>query len=109
MENRKDIRSITRKSLQDWLANIGEKPFRAAQIEEWLWKKSAASFTEMANLPLSLRDKLESEFSLPVMKIADMQRSSDGTIKMAFRLHDGFTVEGVLIPSGERMTACISS
>jgi 23S rRNA (adenine2503-C2)-methyltransferase len=109
MENRKDIRSLTRKSLQDWLVNCGEKPFRAAQIEEWLWKKNSDSFSEMANLPLFLREKLDAEFYLPVMKIAEMQRSSDGTIKMAFRLHDGFTVEGVLIPSGERMTACISS
>lgn len=109
MENRKDIRSISGKSLQDWLITLGEKPFRASQIEDWLWKKNAASFSEMANLPLSLREKLEAEFALPLMKIADMQRSTDGTIKMAFRLHDGYTVEGVLIPSGERMTACISS
>ena len=109
MEKPTDIRTLSLNSIRDWLSAAGEKPFRAKQIEEWLWKKNAASFSAMANLPLSLREKLNAGFSLPQMTISELQRSSDGTIKMAFRLHDGLLVEGVLIPSGERMTACISS
>ena len=109
MEKRTDIRTLSLKLLQEWLCREGEKPFRATQLEDWLWKKNAASFSAMANLPLSLREKLNEHFSIPLMAVSEMQRSSDGTIKMAFRLHDGLLVEGVLIPSGDRMTACISS
>ena len=69
---------------------MGEKKFRADQLWEWLWLKSARSFDQMTNLSLDFRAKLASEFSFPVMTIANTQRSSDGTIKYAFRLDDGF-------------------
>ena len=109
MENLRDVRQLSRKELQQWLEEKGEKSFRAAQIDNWLWKKNAGSFQEMANLPNSLRTLLEQYFSIHKLSISELQRSSDGTLKLAFRLHDGNLVEGVLIPSGERMTACISS
>jgi 23S rRNA (adenine2503-C2)-methyltransferase len=109
MDKPTDIRSLSLKALQEWLSTEGEKSFRATQIEDWLWKKNILSFDAMANLPLNLREKLQACFSIPVMSISEKQQSSDGTIKMAFRLHDGLLVEGVLIPSGDRMTACISS
>ena len=88
---------------------MGEKKFRATQLWEWIWQKSARSFLEMTNLSKEFRAKLEAEFSFPVMTIANSQKSSDGTIKYAFRLNDGFLVEGVLIPTSDRVTACISS
>lgn len=88
---------------------MGEKKFRATQLWEWLWLKSARSFDQMTNLSKEFRAKLTAEFSFPVMTIANSQRSGDGTIKYAFRLDDGFLVEGVLIPTSERVTACISS
>jgi 23S rRNA (adenine2503-C2)-methyltransferase len=109
MENLRDVRQLSRKELQQWLEEKGEKSFRAAQIDNWLWKRNAGSFQEMANLPNSLRTLLEQHFSLHKLSISELQRSSDGTLKLAFRLYDGNLVEGVLIPSGERMTACISS
>lgn len=109
MENLRDVRQLSRKELQQWLEEKGEKSFRAAQIDNWLWKRNAGSFQEMANLPNSLRTLLEQHFSIHKLSISELQRSSDGTLKLAFRLYDGNLVEGVLIPSGERMTACISS
>lgn len=109
MENLRDVRQLSRKELQQWLEEKGEKSFRAAQVDNWLWKRNAGSFQEMANLPNSLRTLLEQHFSIQKLGISELQRSSDGTLKLAFRLHDGNLVEGVLIPSGERMTACISS
>lgn len=109
MENRKDIRKASEPDVKKWLLDRGEKPFRASQILDWLWKKNAASFSEMANLPVSLREQLNAEFSIPRLRISEAQKSSDGTIKLAFTLFDGNVVEGVLIPSGDRMTACISS
>lgn len=104
-----DIRHISSQELVDFLLNNGEKKFRAAQIEEWLWKKGARSFDEMTNLSVALRQKLQENFTFLHADIATCVQSSDGTAKFIFGLHDGKQVEGVLIPSGQRVTACISS
>ena len=105
----KNIRSLTKEELITLCEEMGEKKFRATQLWEWLWLKSARSFDQMTNLSKDFRAKLAAEFSFPVMTIANSQRSGDGTIKYAFRLDDGFLVEGVLIPTSDRVTACISS
>lgn len=105
----KDIRSLSKEELVEACELLGEKKFRAKQLWEWLWMKSAKSFDEMTNLSLAFRDKLKEHFTFHVMTIANGQRSKDGTVKYAFRLNDGFLVEGVLIPTSERVTACISS
>ena len=88
---------------------LGEKAFRAKQIEEWLWTKGAASFEEMSNLSKGFRERLDASFELNRIEVADQQFSSDGTIKCAFDVRAGQVVEGVLIPTSKRMTACISS
>lgn len=106
---KQDIRKLNEAELKQWFTSVGEPSFRAKQVEEWLWKKGARSFEEMANLPKELRKKLEDSFSLHTLQIHTHQKSADGTIKVVFRLYDGNFVEGVLIPAGERMTACISS
>ncbi len=105
----KDIRSLSKEELALACQELGEKKFRAKQVWEWLWTKSARSFDEMTNLSLSFRARLAEEFTFNVMTIANSQRSKDGTVKYAFRLNDGHLVEGVLIPTSERVTACISS
>ena len=107
--NKKDIRKLTLDDLKAWLVEQGEKPFRAKQVYEWLWKHSAQSFAEMNNVSLALREKLEQHFSINGVQVATQQLSKDGTIKSAFKLHDGNIVEGVLIPHNERKTACVSS
>ncbi len=103
-----DIRQLSREELKDYFTEIGEKPFRAKQVYEWLWKKSVTDFDEMSNLSLALRDKLKKHFEIRYLTVATSQKSNDGTIKSVFKLADGAIVEGVLIPSGKRMTACIS-
>lgn len=106
-----DIRALSLDQLIAALEGMGEKKFRAKQVYEWLWKKGARSFEEMTNLSKDLRQRLENEFSFPVMSIDMTQRSSDGTIKSRFRLHDGPLIESVLIPVPEkdRYTVCVSS
>lgn len=104
-----NIRSLTQDQLKQFFTDHGEKAFRAKQAWEWLWMKSARSFEEMSNLSKETRTMLTENFSLPVVTIDNFQVSKDRTIKNAFRLHDGNIVEGVLIPSTTRMTACISS
>lgn len=88
---------------------MGEKPFRARQIYEWLWQKGAGSFEEMTSLSKDLRASLNDSFDLLPLKLDIQQKSTDGTIKCGFRLHDDLFVEGVLIPTANRMTACVSS
>ncbi len=109
MAEKKEIRELSKEDLRHFLEEAGEKAFRAKQLEEWLWQKQTASFGEMTNLSLSLREKLEAEFRLEKLQASDVQASEDGTIKNAFELYDGHVVEGVLIPQEERMTACVSS
>lgn len=104
-----DIRSLSRQEIDDFFNTVGEKPFRTDQVYEWLWKKGCHSFEEMSNLPLSLRNVLARSFEFGVMVETGRQQSSDGTLKIGFRLHDGIIVEGVLIPAEGRTTACIST
>ena len=109
MEIKKDIRALSLLEIEQFLEQKGESKFRAKQIYEWLWQKTAHSFAEMSNLSKPLRDWLNSSFVINAVTIFDQQISSDRTIKCAMRLHDGNVVESVLIPSKTRMTACISS
>ena len=104
-----DIRKLTFAELQDWFATRRHPAFRSKQVHEWLWKKSATSFADMSNLSLALRNELSEAFEINAIKVAEWQKSSDRTIKTAFKLCDGPVVEGVLIPTTSRMTACISS
>jgi 23S rRNA (adenine2503-C2)-methyltransferase len=78
-------------------------------VYEWIWKKAARSFDAMGNVPKTTREWLSEKFSLQIVTTAEAQYSSDRTIKSSFQLHDNNLVEGVLIPTRERVTACVSS
>lgn len=104
-----NIREFSKDELLAFFASKGEKPYRAKQVWEWLWKFSARSFDEMSNLSLETRNMLECNFSIRAVEIDTFQISIDRTIKTSFRLFDGNIVEGVLIPTDTRMTACVSS
>lgn len=104
-----DIRTLSLAQLQEQLVQAGQKAFRAKQVYEWLWQKSAHSFHEMTNLAKDLRQWLDDNFAINAVGVHTHQKSSDGTIKNAFRLYDGNVIEGVLIPAADRMTACVSS
>lgn len=105
----KNIRSLSLDEIKSAITEFGEKPFRAKQIFEWLWQKDAKSFNEMTSLSKSLREKLEANFIIDHISLQDQQISSDKTIKCAFSVDEDKVVEGVLIPTTSRMTACISS
>ncbi|MBP6625432.1 MAG: 23S rRNA (adenine(2503)-C(2))-methyltransferase RlmN [Chitinophagaceae bacterium] len=105
----KNLRHLTSEEIKQWIADQGEPAYRAKQIEEWIWKKGVASIDEMLNLSKAIREKLKAEFVLNKLLIDHTQLSDDTTIKNRFVLHDGHYVEGVLIPTSTRMTACVSS
>ncbi len=104
-----NIRDLTLDEMKTFFIEHGEKAFRAKQVWEWLWKKSARSFDAMTNLSVETRAMLSDNFSLNAVVLDTKQISSDRTIKNAFKLYDGNIVEGVLIPTASRMTACVSS
>jgi len=106
---KKSIRKLSLEQLKEMLVAKGQPGFRAKQVFEWIWKKSARSFEEMQNLPKDLRADLEEEFTFNSVAVGESQVSSDRTIKSSFVLSDGNLVEGVLIPTDDRMTACVSS
>lgn len=108
MEDKKNIRELSLDQLTEAVTSLGEKAFRAKQIYEWLWKKGAVSFDDMTNISLPTREKLKEDFYIDTVEIAEQQRSTDRTIKLAFKTNSG-VVEGVLIPTTNRVTACISS
>src|SRR6187399_13890 len=107
--SKRDIRKLKLEELKEFFVQQGEKPFRAQQVYEWLWNKSAKNFEQMTNLSIGLRDMLKENFTINHIKVDHMQRSADGTIKNAVTLFDGMIVESVLIPTEKRITACVSS
>jgi 23S rRNA (adenine2503-C2)-methyltransferase len=107
--SKRDIRKLKLDELMDFFHQHGEKPFRAKQVYEWLWNKSAKTFDQMTNLSVPLRDMLKEHFTINHIHVDHMQRSADGTIKNAVTLFDGMVVESVLIPTEKRITACVSS
>lgn len=106
---KKDIRSYTKEDLRAYFVSQGQPAFRGNQVYEWLWKKNAHTFDAMTNLSKELRLFLEEHFSINHIAVDNMQRSNDGTIKNAVRLHDNLIVESVMIPTQSRTTACVSS
>lgn len=108
-DNKKDIRALSKEQLRDFFVTEGDKAFRGNQVYEWLWSKGAHNFEEMTNLSKDTREMLENNFVINHILVDQMQRSKDGTIKNAVKLHDGLTVESVLIPTASRTTACVSS
>ncbi len=93
----------------EYFDDLREPKFRAAQVYEWLWMKHAFTFDDMTNLSKELRAKLAQDFAFPSLRGDTTQHSADGTIKTRFKTFDNHFVEGVLIPTDERRTACVSS
>lgn len=104
-----NIREQNLAALEQYIERIGEKKFRAKQVYEWVWTKQAMSFADMTNLSKELRQQLGQDFTLPALTIDATQYSADGTVKSRFKTWDGHLVEGVLIPTDKRLTACVSS
>ncbi len=106
---KRDIRKLKLDELKEFFVQKSDKAFRAQQVYEWLWMKSAKSFDQMTNISLETREMLKQHFVINHIKVDNMLRSADGTIKNAVTLHDGLVVESVLIPAEKRITACVSS
>jgi len=103
------IRDLSLQELEDLVSDLGEKPFRARQIFQWLWQKGATSFEEMTNIAKPFREKLAAETHLDISTLLTRTPSSTGTSKFLTRFEDGRHVETVIIPEARRVTVCVSS
>ncbi|OIQ21540.1 23S rRNA (adenine(2503)-C(2))-methyltransferase RlmN [Lacinutrix sp. MedPE-SW] len=108
-DKKKDIRALSKEQLREFFVKEGDKAFRGNQVYEWLWGKGAHTFEDMTNISKETRQMLQDNFVINHISVDTMQRSSDGTVKNAVKLHDGLIVESVLIPTETRTTACVSS
>ncbi|KAA3623913.1 MAG: 23S rRNA (adenine(2503)-C(2))-methyltransferase RlmN, partial [Flavobacterium sp.] len=106
---KKDIRALSKEQLQEFFVEMGDKKFRGDQVYEWLWNKGIHSFEDMTNISKTTRAQLEEHFVINHIEVDSIQKSNDGTIKNAVKLHDGLIVESVLISTSSRTTACVSS
>jgi len=106
---KRDIRALSKEEITEFFVGNGDKAFRGKQVYEWLWSKGVHDFNLMTNLSKDTRALLDKYFVINHIKVDDMQRSSDGTIKNAIKLFDDKVVESVLIPTERRTTACVSS
>ncbi len=107
---RQQIRGLTLEELTQQLQAMGEKPFRAKQIYEWIHKKQVKDFSQMTNLSGSLREKLQEHYELSTLKILTVQESKiDGTRKYLIGLQDGNCVEAVWMRYHHGVSVCISS
>ena len=109
MKKSRNIRHLSLAELETYFEELGEKKFRARQVYEWVWQKHAMSFADMTNISKELRQRLGDTFTFPSLQVDATQYSADGTIKSRFKTWDGHLVEGVLIPTTSRYTACVSS
>ncbi|MFX3624607.1 MAG: 23S rRNA (adenine(2503)-C(2))-methyltransferase RlmN [Ectobacillus sp.] len=103
------IYSLELHDLQAWLKEQGEPSFRAGQIFDWLYKKRVVSFEDMTNLSKGLREKLANSFDITTLKTLVKQVSSDGTIKFLFELHDGYSIETVLMRHDYGNSVCVTT
>lgn len=106
---KESVYSLQPKQLEEWLKENGEKPFRAAQIFDWLYNKRVKTFEEMSNLSKGLREKLEASFSLTTLSTIIKQESKDGTIKFLFQLQDGYSIETVLMRHEYGNSVCVTT
>lgn len=110
MEEKIDIKSLNLDNLTSYMVSIGEKPFRAKQLYEWMHKKLAGDFDEMTNLSKALKEKLKQSAAFPSLTVVEEKISNiDGTRKYLFGLSDGNVIESVLMKYKHGNSVCISS
>src|SRR3989338_10580115 len=105
----KDIKDLDLKGLEVILVGWGERPFHARQIFSWIYKKGVTDFLAMSDLPSDLRRRLQENFYILSLNLIKKVKSHDGTEKSIFALKDKNFIEAVIIPTGKRITGCIST
>ncbi|PEJ60420.1 23S rRNA (adenine(2503)-C(2))-methyltransferase RlmN [Bacillus sp. AFS017336] len=108
-EHKPSIYSLKVSDLEDWIKAQKQQVFRAKQIYNWLYVQRVESFEEMQNIPKELRVLLEENFTITTLKTLVKQTSSDGTMKFLFELHDGYSIETVLMRHNYGNSVCVTT
>lgn len=104
-----NLLSLDRPAMEAFFLGIGEKPFRARQLLQWIYQRKVIRYGDMTDLSKSLRARLDQTTRINLPEIASHSRSHDGTVKLLLKLHDGNCIETVYIPEAGRGTLCVSS
>ncbi len=104
-----DLRALTLDEAQALAVSLGLPRFRGEQAWRWVHGKGATSWDEMTNIGADVRARLAAGARIGTLTLAEVQRSRDGTKKLRFTTRDGYSIESVLIPDGDKTTQCISS
>ena len=104
-----DLQGMTLDEIRTFIEPLGKAPYRAKQIIRWLYRNPIDSFDEMTNISKGFRRDLGRVATVGRLPIARRRESADGTVKLAWQLHDGELIESVLIPETDRLTLCIST
>lgn len=106
---KRDVLGYDRNSLRNIFQEMGESAYRAEQMMDWIYRRQEADFSRMTNFSQTLIKRLQRNYQIGSLECAETLRAEDGTAKYLWRLHDGHTIETVLIPAGRRKTVCLSS
>jgi 23S rRNA (adenine2503-C2)-methyltransferase len=104
-----DLKNLGQKGLDELIASLNEKPYRAHQLYRWIYKRGAASFDDMTDVSKGFREMMKGRFTISHPNVTETEESSDGTRKLLLELDDGNCIESVIIPEEKRVTLCIST
>ncbi len=106
---KKSLIGISAENLKELIASLKQPAFRAKQLHEWIYRKLTTDFSQMTNLPATMRQSLEQSYTVIPFTIKECLKSKDGTEKFVLECLDGKLIETVYIPSAKRRTVCIST
>jgi 23S rRNA (adenine2503-C2)-methyltransferase len=106
---RTNLLGLPRPALEEFVSQVGSRPFRARQLMQWVYKRGVSSFADMTDLAKDFRARLAQAAEVRAPQIVSVQRSADGTCKWSLRADAGQAYEMVFIPEPDRGTLCISS
>ncbi|MDP2312744.1 MAG: 23S rRNA (adenine(2503)-C(2))-methyltransferase RlmN [Pseudomonadota bacterium] len=108
-DGRLDFKSLTLDEIEAEIAGLGSEKFRALTAYKWVWQRGARTFAEMKNIATPVRVAMDEKFYIGWLECEGVIESADGTTKFLWKTDDGYQIESVLIPDGDRLTLCVSS
>ena len=105
----RSIYDLSEDDFKKYLEDMGEKPFRARQLMEWIYRHKITSFDEITNMKKTFIEQLKKDFVIDSLECVTMQKSSDGTRKFLFRLSDGNLIESVLMNNDYGYSICVTT
>src|SRR5262245_15645098 len=107
--SKRPVLSATAQEWRSWMVEQGEPAYRARQVLDWIIRRRSTAFASMTDLPRSLRQRLDAEWTVLSTRVAHHDVAPDGTDKLVLECCDGGRIECVLMAEGLRRTVCVST